>query len=168
MSWRARAWAAVAVVACLFAGAALVSRTVSTVQKTPPAPLSSERDAWAANGPAGLADRTFSQVGGAELADDGVPADFAAEVCDVETLDPTQVQAQGGVVGVVTPLAEDAARAAVRDQFGSRGWHAVAGESSQGRGDTFERDEGPYRWAFAYCQAVAGGTCVVIMVEEDA
>ena len=99
---------------------------------------------------------------------DGVPADFAAEVCDVETLDPTQVQAQGGVVGVVTPLAEDAARAAVRDQFGSRGWHAVAGESSQGRGDTFERDEGPYRWAFASCQAVAGGTCVVIMVEEDA
>lgn len=168
MSWRARAWAAVAVVACLFAGAALVPRAVGTVQKTPSAPASSERDAWAASGPAGLVDRAFSQVGGAELADDGVPADFAAEVCDVEVLDPVQVQARGGVVGVVTPLAEDAARAAVRDQLVSRGWHAVAGESSQGRGDTFERDEGPYRWAFASCQAVAGGTCVVIMVEEDA
>lgn len=167
MSWRARAWVAVAVVACLFAGAVLVPRAASTAPAAPSAPGPAANGAQAPSGPAGLVDRAFSQVSGAQLADDGVPGDFSAEVCDVEALDPVEVRAQGGVVGVVTSLAEDAARATVRDQFASRGWHAVAGEGSQGRGDTFERDEGPYRWAFASCQAVASGTCVVIMVEGD-
>ena len=161
-----RAAVATAFVALLCAGAIVVPR-LADFAHAPSSPDGGLSDRTIAEtSPSGFVDQAFARLSGSTLRPEGVPGDFTAEACDVGALNPVQVQGQGGVVGVVSPLGEEEARAIVRGQFADHGWHKVAGAGSQGRGDTFERAEGPYRWAFASCRVVAGGTCVVIAVEE--
>lgn len=168
MTWRVRAVLASAFVAVLFAGAALSPYFLAAGKAAPHAAApQADSSSQAASGPEALVDRAFARVSGSVVADEGVPSGFAEEVCDLSALDPVQVRARGGVVGALVPLGEEEARTVLRAQFSARGWHAVSGAGAAGRGDTFERGEGRFRWAFVSCQAAASGTCVVVAVEEE-
>lgn len=111
---------------------------------------------------------SFEGMGNAviEGRESALPQGFVSEAFGSEGFSAVMVSANGGVLGFVSPASATATFEKVKDQLKDKGWSCVAtGLANQA---SFIKEEGSYRWMFASCVDVDGGSTLVVALDAAA
>lgn len=121
---------------------------------------------WARSSDQGVASSMFSRLADPPATSSVVPPEVRAEVLGGFDQADEELYARD-TVGLLLPCAADEAQRSVAAALASCGWTSVGEVSAAGRGLTFVKQQGLYRWLFMQVVEQAGSTTVVLTLQKE-
>ena len=147
-----------AAIVALLMGAVAVSGTPASAGGPDVLAEAADPSLWGIDGPEGVGRVLAEGRLGSGAA--RPPNGFEDEVLPLEGRSETQADEHANVVGFVEGGTPAEAFRRLSGELASRGWIGI--ESGRDACGTFAKPDGAYRWLFASCVQVSGGTSVVV------